>query len=211
MSAQLGGMETIRAPRLVKTAPPALSGRSFLISQRSPSTIANPALPGGSATFRVEPAKRQAATRARWACIEVRAMVLLHAPCALKGTPPKGPASHFASSARRGRSLSGLHAKYAVLALPPKPGNRVVSFVRACVRPTRGFPILCRFSSKTVAGPQYLLSFVPPGFLFVRGGGPSCSNLDFSPWLVSFIFGDLIFYLWSSSREFLKRVREESS
>ena len=98
-----------------------------------------------------------------------------------------------------------------VLASPPRPGNRFVSFVRACVRPTRGFPILCRSSSKSVTPPQYLLSFVPPGFLFVRGGGPSCSNLDFSPWLVSFIFGDLIFYLWSSSREFLKRVREESS
>ena len=82
-----------------------------------------------------------------------------------------------------------------MLASPPRPGNRFVSFVRACVRATDArFPILCRFSSKSESPPQYLLSFVPAGFLFVRGGGPSWSIFDFSPWLVSFSFGDLIFW-----------------
>ena len=49
-------------------------------------------------------------------------------------------------------------------------------------------------TSKSVPPPPYLLSFGVAGFLFVRGGGPSCSNLDFSTWLVSFSFGDLIFW-----------------
>ena len=86
---------------------------------------------------------------------------------------------------------------------PPQTGKSF-RFVRACVRATDArFPILCRFSSKSVSRPPYLLSFGVAGFLFVRGGGPSCSNLDFSPWLVSFTFGDLI--LW-----FLEFLEESS-
>ena len=99
---------------------------------------------------------------------------------------------------------------------PAHPDREIVSF-RSCVRATDArFPILCRFSAKNPSPPPYLLCFVPHSFLFVRDGGPSCSNLDFSPWFVSFSFGDLIFWFLefleeSSWREFLKRVLEESS
>ena len=94
-----------------------------------------------------------------------------------------------------------------MLASPPRPGNRFVSFVRACVRPTRGFLSYVVSAQQGGFGLSifYLLSRLV-SFLFVVVVLPAQIWIfRLGSYLLALEI--LSFGFWS----FLKRVPEESS
>ena len=101
-----------------------------------------------------------------------------------------------------------------VLASPPQTGKSF-RFVRACVRPTRGF-LSYVVSAQKVSVCLRIFYLLSRGGSFLFVGLCFLLKFGFLSWLVSFTFGDLIFWFLefleeSSWREFLKRVLEERS
>ena len=105
------------------------------------------------------------------------------------------------------RSLGGERCRKKCWPAPPRPGNRFVSFVRACVRPTRGFLSYVVSAQKVSLGLRifYFLSRLV-SFLFVVVVLPAQVWIfHLGSYLLSLEI--LSFGFWS----FLKRVLEESS